>query len=398
MTTFLRRHLIRSSAFILLLSLIGYSAFAQITFEKGYFVRNDGTRTEGLIKNMDWKNNPSEILYKTESSSPEIVQIIDISEFGIYGQSTYKTLTVNIDRSVFKIGETYDRNPNFKKETLALKVLVTGTANLYYYEDRDLIRFFFSTGDSTVEQLVYKEYMVEAQRTGKNELYKQQLWLNVRCGDVTQASVTKLQYDRNALVNYFQKFNLCSGDQPVLEKKARRKSLFIKLSPGVGFSALTVEYMDQFLGFTRKFEDNLSYHVGAEAEMILPFNKNKWGILFEPSFNTFTGEEDETGKNYEVKINTVEIGFGVRHYFFLNQNSKIFLNAMLICYVPLDEALGYLNLSTSSNYGAAFGAGYGYKRLSAEIRYYLSHETIGNYGSWSAQQTKSIFVLGYRIF
>ncbi len=382
--------------FLILIGLLGHSAFAQITFEKGYFVRNDGTRTECLIKNIDWKNNPSEFLYKTESSASEVMPVIDVTEFGIYDQSTYKIFTVNIDRSLFKMGDTYDKNPELRKETLALKVLVTGTATLYYYEDRDIFRFFFRVGDGVVEQLVYKEYMVELQRIGKNELFKQQLWLNVRCGDVTQASVKKLRYDKDILINYFQDFNLCSGDKPISEKKSKRKSFSAKLSPGGGVSSLTAEYLDPFVGFKRKFEGDLTYHLGAELEFILPFNKNKWALVVEPSFNTFSGKNDETG--LEAKNNTLEIGLGARHYFFIKQHSKIFLNAMFIGYMPLEETIEYQNLEISANYGAAIGAGYGYKRLSAEFRYYFNHEMLKNYSSWTAKQTKSILVIGYRIF
>ena len=37
---------------------------AQTKFEKGYFVDNSGQRTEVLIKNLDWKNNPTEFEFK----------------------------------------------------------------------------------------------------------------------------------------------------------------------------------------------------------------------------------------------------------------------------------------------------------------------------------------------
>jgi hypothetical protein len=91
----------------------------------------------------------------------------------------------------------------------------------------------------------------------------------------------------------------------------------------------------------------------------------------------------------DPKNNTFEIVLGVRHYFFLNQNSKIFLDGMLICYVPLEQSIQYLNLQAAINFGEALVAGYGYKRASIEMRHYINHETLANYGSWSGKQMKA---------
>jgi len=37
---------------------------AQIKFESGYFIDKDGKRTDCLIQNRGWKNNPTEFHYK----------------------------------------------------------------------------------------------------------------------------------------------------------------------------------------------------------------------------------------------------------------------------------------------------------------------------------------------
>jgi hypothetical protein len=386
----------KNSFLTFILLVVGHISIAQIGFEKGYFIDKGGTRTECTIENSDWKNNPSEFLYKIDGSTPAAKQVTNVVEFGIYNRSTYKTTTVDIDRSFFVIGESYNKNPDFKKETLALKLLVSGTASLYYYEDRDIIRFFFQVGQRAVEQLVFKEYMSGQQRISKNETFKQQLWLNVKCGSTTQSMVNDLRYDEKSLTNYFTKFNQCSGDKPSLEKTVKRKTFFAHLSSGVGVSSLAVEFSDQFQGFTREFKSHLSYHVGVELEFILPFNRNKWALLVEPSFNTFNGQDDESV--YEAKFNTLELGLGARHFFHLNENSKILVNAMVITYLPLDKTIGVFNLERAINYGVAVGAGYAYKRLSVEVRHNFNYEVLGNYLSWSAQQERSIVVLRYRVF
>ena len=51
---------------LLVISFLFYLTFSysQITFEKGYFISNDGIKTECFIKNLDWRNNPTEFEYK----------------------------------------------------------------------------------------------------------------------------------------------------------------------------------------------------------------------------------------------------------------------------------------------------------------------------------------------
>jgi len=39
-------------------------SYSQISFEKGYFINNTNQRISCYIKNSDWKNNPTEFVYK----------------------------------------------------------------------------------------------------------------------------------------------------------------------------------------------------------------------------------------------------------------------------------------------------------------------------------------------
>ena len=47
------------------LALLAFTAsFSQITYQPGYFINNSGSKTECLIKNVAWKDNPVEFDYK----------------------------------------------------------------------------------------------------------------------------------------------------------------------------------------------------------------------------------------------------------------------------------------------------------------------------------------------
>jgi len=63
-------------------------SFAQ--FEAGYFIDNDGKRTDCLIRNLDWRNNPVQIDWKSGESEPVTTKDIgNITEFGIGNQLRY---------------------------------------------------------------------------------------------------------------------------------------------------------------------------------------------------------------------------------------------------------------------------------------------------------------------
>ena len=43
--------------------------------------------------------------------------------------------------------------------------------------------------------------------------------------------------------------------------------------------------------FDLKFDSNTNVSLGIEAEFILPFNKNKWAIIFEPTYQYYKTEK-----------------------------------------------------------------------------------------------------------
>lgn len=120
----------------LAIMIISFNAIAQISFEKGYFISNNNQKIECLIKNMDWKDNPTKFLYKLEEDqNSKTATIQTVKEFGINNVSKYVRFSVSIDRSSENINELSDsRSPIFNNEILFLKTLVEAKASLYYYE------------------------------------------------------------------------------------------------------------------------------------------------------------------------------------------------------------------------------------------------------------------------
>jgi hypothetical protein len=99
------------SIFVLLLTI--HVCFGQIVFEKGYFIDNNNSKTECLIKNYDWRTNPVKIEYKlNDSTEVQKMDITTIKEFGIYNFSRFIRAKVKIDRSSVDITNLSEkRNP-----------------------------------------------------------------------------------------------------------------------------------------------------------------------------------------------------------------------------------------------------------------------------------------------
>lgn len=388
----------------LLISIYSFNSIAQISFEKGYFIDNTDQKTYCLIKNIDWKNNPTEFEYKlSENEEPKISSIESTKEFRILNQSKYERSVVEIDRSsedISKMGT--DKNPIFKKEQLFLKVLLEGKADLFLYEDGNLKRFFYNIDNSEVKQLIFKEYLTPKNSIGKNVEYKKQLWNDLKCQNITVNDVETIDYKKNDFVNFFIKYNKCNNSDFIDFEKKQKKDLFnLTLRPGLNSSSLTIQ---NSISNSRDadFDNEFGFRFGIETEFILPFNKNKWAVLIEPTYQYYKSEKKLTSENVNADYTSIEIPIGIRHYMFLNNNSKLFINGSLIIDLSSNSKIDFesssdLEFKTDNN--LAFGLGYKYdKKYSLELRYQTGREILGNYISWSSDYNTLSVIFGYSIF
>ncbi|MDH5598822.1 MAG: hypothetical protein OEY34_06850, partial [Cyclobacteriaceae bacterium] len=144
----------------ILFFVITHPLLSQVTFEKGYFINNNNDTVKCLIKNYEWKNNPFEFTFKeNESSQPQLAPVYNVRFFEIYGKSKYIRSEVNIDRSDSKLNTlSKSSSPEWSYEMLFLKVIIDSDYSLYSYHQNNFTRFFYSTPDIPITQLVYKKY------------------------------------------------------------------------------------------------------------------------------------------------------------------------------------------------------------------------------------------------
>lgn len=403
------------------LMLLPLTVFSQINFEPGHYIDNNGTEIKGLIKNLDWKNNPTSFEFKPdESSEIKIISIDAAQAFTITDVSHYVRRDIDVEKSSLKINSIGNKKePEYVNERLFLKEIVSGTHKLFKYEETGIEKFFYAVNDSEIKQLIFIKYKASYEDMKNNEnigyttiltndYFKRQLWNDVKCETTSQRDIKVLNFIESDLIKYFTSINLCKGDKPNELKKASKSSFNLKIAATYNISSLKVA--DFSPSYSPDFSDS-SFGFGFEAEIVLPFNNNKWGVFLEPSYNSFKGEKTNLppfGISTKPEVATsnikyVQVPLGIRHYFFLNNKSKIFLNAIgnvrIINknYSVEYESNRYPLHFANTTFSIAGGLGFAYDKLSAEVRYFLP-SNITNRPAIPIDFNNLSFTLRYQVF
>ncbi len=399
------------------IAFIAANAYSQTAFVDGYFINNNNEKVICKIKDLDWRINPTTFEYiVNDDATPQNATIENVKEFGIDNISKYVRKTVNIDRSSEHLNKmSTEKNPIFKEETLFLMLLVEGPANLYEYRgEGNLKRYFYSQNDGEIEQLVFKSYRNSEFTSAENNYYRQQLWNDLKCDKITMRKIEGVGYGKKDLAKFFTDYNECNSGKSVAFKDEGRASFFnLSLRAHLNNASGTVKnntIADQDIDFG----SNIGISVGAEIEFILGFNNNKWGIIAEPTYHKFEANKTITstsvsgGKlNAKMEYSSIEVPIGVRHFFFLNDNSKLFVNASYVFDFSSKSSILFTRengteidkLDIESGNSFAIGAGYRYKgKYSVELRLITPRDLLAEYNFWEAKYNAASLIVGYTIF
>ena len=392
------------------------NCYAQITFEKGYFITNSGEKHDCLIKNIDWKNTPTEFTYKLQSSSIVKAKNIEaIKEFGIYNVSKYIKSEVQIDRSSNNINKLSNvRKAILKTETILLKILIEGEANLYSYYEGNLRRFFYSINKGKIKQLIHKRYKANGSKLSENTRFKQQILNNVKCIKTSLKQIERLKYTTNSLSGYFIKYNECKNPKfkNFNQISAQRKTFQLTLKVGLNNTSLNIKNSvsnNRNVDFGNK--NGITF--GIENEYILPFNKNKWSFFIEPTYQAFKHKKKTENTSIsggylisKIDYKSIQLPIGIKHYFFLNNDSKIYVNGGYVIDFNFNSSLEFNRNDGSilnsldigkTNSSIIFGLGYQYKKYSIELKY-NNRDILSEYLAWNSDYKSFSLNLGYTIF
>ncbi|WP_205635393.1 hypothetical protein [Flavivirga aquatica] len=224
----------------------------------------------------------------------------------------------------------------------------------------------------------------------------------MKCPDFKISKVESIDYKKNDLIRFFIKYNECNNQEfKNFEEKQKRDLFNLNIRPGFNSSSLSIENKYTNSRST-DFGNELSFRFGVETEFIMPFNKNKWAILIEPTYQYFKSEKELATTHVKVDYKSIELPFGVRHYFFLSENSKIFINGSFIFDFSSNSTLEYdpgQDLKIKRRNNLAFGLGYKYNdRYSIELRSQINREVLSDYLSWNSNYSTLSVIFGYSLF
>lgn len=401
---------------IILIAILSIQGYSQITYKKGYFIQNNDKKIECWIKNIDWKNNPTEFKYKLSENSEQTKGTIEqVKEFGIFNNSKYIRNNVNIDRSSKNLNNlSNNRNPIFKKEKLFLKVLIEGKSNLYGYFENNLKRYFYKIENSTIKQLICKSYKTLDNHINENNEFRQQLWNDLKCPSIDINKIKSIDYTKKDLIKFFTLYNNCHDTDIINFEKKEKKDFFnLTFRPRINSSSLTMTENYSLTSLKTDYGNKTGLGIGIELEFILPFNNDKWGILIEPTYQNFKYKKTtQTNEVFggeltdEVDYSSIEIPVSLRYYVLFNKKSKIFVNASIVTDFSLKSSFEFTrkdgstinSLEIESNNNLAMGFGYKYNdKYSFEIRYQTSREILEKYSAINTDFKTLSIIFGYSL-
>lgn len=329
---------------ILIFCLLSIFAHAQINFEQGYFIDNQGNRQECLIKNNDWQNNPERFQYQKINGGQTLDANLETTqEFGVFNQFRYVRVSVKLDRGS-DLSNGSDKKPEPKEETLFLRMLVEGTADLYVYKKGNLNQFYFSVNGQPLEPLIYKRYLTTVEKASATGLktaekieqdltFRRQLWEKIHCEGMEFASIQAVQYKEEDLIDFFVQYNQCIGSPMVNYAAFKTRKDFFNLSirPGWSLASLSISDLDDYVDID--FAGAQNFRLGIEAEFLFPFNHNKWAFTIEPSYQSYQANwirktPDTAYQQQRISVNyhSIEVPIGLRYYLYSKAPNRWFVN------------------------------------------------------------------------
>jgi len=388
----------------LIVLFICVQANTQIDFVPGYFIDNDNNKVKGFIRDADWKNNPTKFSFKRSlDSKKEEKDISEVSEFGIDNISKYVRSETNLDRSTNNLNKLkWNKHPEFKKETLFLKALVEGDADLYMYEADNLRRYFYRVEEDAFEQLVYKKYRsTHSIGVRENNRFRQQLINSLKCNYTKAPIFTKTTYTRKSLIKIFKTYNSCTGGVVKDHDVVVKRDLFnIDLKGGIGLSFLTLDH-ELDLDVYTKFPATFTYSVGVEAELILPFGNNTWSAVVDPSFTKFRASQINREKDVIYDYLALDFPIGLRYNHFFNDENRVFVTTSYSANVAVNSTIAYrgsLTRRISPKFSPVFSVGYKKKdSVSVELQYAYRRNLLSHIPTWQTYYSRLNLMFGYNV-
>jgi len=213
---------------------------AQKNFRDGYVVTLKGDTLKGVIDYREWDNNPTEIHFKSNSTTDNLqtFNLDNAKAFGIYNQEFYQRTNILVSVNSINIDDAvFNKDTAKLSSTVFLKVLIKGNkVNLYAYADKIKTRYYYAEKGKKPVEFEYSIYDTEKGETHYKRQYRAQLTylaLKLNPDDQGIASlIERAAYAENDFVDIIGKIN---GSKTILAKNGF-STLFV--GGGLNYSKL----------------------------------------------------------------------------------------------------------------------------------------------------------------
>ncbi|WP_116127080.1 hypothetical protein [Lewinella sp. IMCC34183] len=391
---------------LLILCAFAIDLSGQSAYKSGYLVNASGQRESVRILDRDWVDNPLQFRYLTADDQRLRGTVAAVREFGYDdGSLRYLRAVAPIDRSSNRVGElSSSSQPEYKNDTVFLEWLVDGAADLFYYEDGELRRFFYRLGDGVPRPLVNRRYR-RGQAVLEQAPFRGELRRQVNCGGA-DADVRDLGYRRRELVAYFEEYNACEGvAYQTMVRQPAADWLRISLRPGGSFHFGEVRFDGSFGG--RRIPElvpTTGVRLGVEAEAVLPLANQQWSVFGELYVQRVTsGRDSITRGDASLNLRSLNVPLGFRRYIHLGPQRSLFVSLFGLFQFPWDSYTFVTNARVKGGYPASWnfglGAGGGYRsgRWLVELRYAHNQDILQKFVNVSTYYRSVSLVAGYRL-
>jgi len=133
----------------------------------------------------------------------------------------------------------------------------------------------------------------------------------------------------------------------------------------------------------------------------LPFNKNKWSIIFQPTYQYYQKEKLREWYIFEyhdkVKYQSIELPLGVRYKMFLSDYSKLYVDFSIVFWdFPINSKINELEIGSGIN--MVGGIGYSYKNYGIEVTYSNARNLLDMYHTYNAPYESISLMVYYSLF
>jgi|GEM_PF-5367958 hypothetical protein len=175
-----------------------------------------------------------------------------------------------------------------------------------------------------------------------------------------------------------------------------RPRFHLYICPGLDLSSLNFTY--KAYPETISFDKQIELRLGVEAEWILSRRSDKWSLVVQPAYISYTPSNHPEGGF--VHYRALQLLAGLRYYFVANQPSVWYLTGSAFDDLPSDTRIiaGNWELNGRPRIDPAISAGYRFKdRFGAELKYEVPGQVV-DFVRWeSAPMKTASLILSYKI-